>query len=63
MKSTRPVDGNIAGIIVQLHGTLEGGSGVHGAEVKQTLKHWTVISDVVVKKIFGITFKQITCKL
>lgn len=53
MKSTGPVDGNVAFAPVEASCPLHTATSADPTEVKQTIEHWTIITNVVLALLLG----------
>ena len=53
MKSSSPVDGDIAFAPVEASGALHTATSADAAEIKQPVEDWTVITNVVLSLLFG----------
>lgn len=63
MKSTGPVDGDIAFAPVQAGCPLHTTTSTDAAEVKKSIEDWTIIADVVFSLLFGEVVHIVRCDL
>lgn len=54
MQTARPVDSDIAAVLVQLHGSVQRRAGVHGTEIVQALEHGTVFAHVEMVQVLAV---------
>ena len=54
VKTARPVDCNVALLAVQPRSTFHTSTGADSAELEQTIKDWTIITNVIAALLFDV---------